>query len=96
MSRSILALTVLAVAGCSSAAVHTVMVGQDGLLKYSPDSITAAVGDQVEFHFASVPHSVAQGDEDNPCQPSGANGFYSGIVNSAASYLRCHSHTLVA
>ena len=42
----------LSVLGSASAVVHTVTVGSGGLV-YSPASITAAVGDTVEFSFSS-------------------------------------------
>ena len=77
---------VLALGLLATAAVHTIMVGQGGL-KYSPDSITAAAGDQVEFHWASAGHSVTQGDEDNACQPLSADSFYSGIESTAVTLL---------
>jgi hypothetical protein len=57
-------------------------VGQNGF-SFSPESITAALGDQLEFHFFPGGHSVVQGAFDTPCIPSaGGIGFYSGIVNS--------------
>jgi plastocyanin len=68
-----------------SAAVHQIAVGQGGL-KFSPDSITAKVGDQVQFNFdSSLGHSVVEGDYNNPCQPLDASAFYSGTVSSGVS-----------
>lgn len=68
-----------------SAAVHQISVGQGGL-KFSPDSITAKVGDQVQFNFdSSLGHSVVEGDYNNPCQPLDASAFYSGTVSSGVS-----------
>ena len=32
---------------------HVVVVGQNGQINYNPSSVTAAVGDTVEFQFAS-------------------------------------------
>lgn len=63
----------------AAAGVHTVDVGKSGL-SFSPNSLTAAVGDQIEFHFDSPTHSVAQGDFSNACQPSSnASAFWSGF-----------------
>lgn len=61
--------------------VHVVQVG-DGGLNYNPSSLTAAVGDQVEFHFSPF-HSVTQGSFANPCAPLDG-GFNSGVVTSSS------------
>src|SRR5438045_9118207 len=53
--------------------IHIVNVGAGGLV-YSPNSITAAVGDMVEFHFSSISHSVAQSSFGTHCAP--ANGTF--------------------
>ena len=63
----------------SSGAVHSISVGQGGQLKFSPDAITAQVGDLVEFKFVGDGHSVALGDFSNPCQPMDASAFFSGF-----------------
>lgn len=63
----------------ASPAIHTVQVGLGGL-NFAPNSLTAAIGDQIEFHFASSDHSVAEGSSSNPCRPSGDSAFYSGFV----------------
>lgn len=68
-----------AAAGSASAAVHTVMVGEGGL-NFVPKSLTAAMGDQIEFMFVGGNHSVAEGSYDNACMPSGDDAFYSGFV----------------
>ncbi|KAE9378881.1 Cupredoxin [Stipitochalara longipes BDJ] len=62
--------------------VHTVAVG-NGALAYSPDTITAAVGDTIEFHFYAPLHSVAQSNFSAPCAPS-ANGFFSGDISTSS------------
>ncbi|TAQ90803.1 hypothetical protein B7494_g829 [Chlorociboria aeruginascens] len=62
----------------SSGSVHTVAVGNGGLT-FTPDSITAAKGETVEFHFYPPTHSVAQASFDSPCTPSAnGTGFFSG------------------
>ena len=64
-------------------AVHDVDVGNNGLV-YSPDTVMAAVGDTVNFHFYEGDHSVAQSNFAAPCQPSGANAIYSGFINPSS------------
>lgn len=54
---------------------------------FKPKSVTASVGDTIEFHFAPTGflpsnHTVAQGTFDKGCQPI-AGGFYSGNVTAA-------------
>ncbi|KAJ6257144.1 hypothetical protein Dda_8030 [Drechslerella dactyloides] len=47
--------------------VHTVIVGGDAGLVYSPQSTMAAMGDVVEFHFMKQNHSVTQSSFLKPC-----------------------------
>ena len=64
---------------------HPVMVGAGGAIAYSPDSVTASIGDTITFQFAAVNtvrsplsptnsniqnHSVAEADFAAPCKPS--------------------------
>ena len=70
----------------ASPGVHSVAVGQGGLT-FSPNSLTAAVGDQVEFHFDSPTHSVAQGDFNNACQPLNSSSFWSGYPGNGVRNL---------
>ena len=64
----------------ASATAKTIVVevGKGGLT-FSPDSIKAAVGDVVQFHFNSM-HSVVAGDFKKPCTPVANGGFYSGTL----------------
>ncbi|KAL2432853.1 hypothetical protein ABEF95_015549 [Exophiala dermatitidis] len=63
----------------SSSGIHSVMVGPG--LKFTPDTVTAAKGDWIEFTFGSG-HSVAQSTFDKPCVPlSNGAGVYSGFPN---------------
>jgi uncharacterized cupredoxin-like copper-binding protein len=64
--------------------VHTVLAG-NGNLAYTPNTITAAKGETVEFHFFAPEHSVAQGEFSTPCTPP-ANGtaFFSGDITTAS------------
>ncbi|KAF4635565.1 hypothetical protein G7Y89_g2531 [Cudoniella acicularis] len=69
----------------SSAAVptHTISVGATGLV-FTPNSVTASVGDIIEFRFYPLNHSVARADYKDPCIPyeltgPGRIGFWSGF-----------------
>ncbi|KAI9753255.1 MAG: hypothetical protein M4579_005268 [Chaenotheca gracillima] len=57
---------------------HKVMVGGD-TLTYQPDTITAAVGDVVEFTFGKKNHTVTQSSFDKPCVKM-AGGVDSGFM----------------
>lgn len=63
----------------SSGAVHTVDVGEDGFT-YNPDTVTAAAGDKVEFHFYPGDHSVVQAAFSSPCQPLNDSSVFSGFM----------------
>jgi plastocyanin len=60
------------------ATVHDVTVGVAGSLKYSPEAISATVGDQVVFHFYPKNHTVSQSSFANPCGRA-EGGFSSGF-----------------
>ena len=69
------------------ATVHTIAVGAtNGSLLFFPDTITAAVGDVVQFQFHPANHSVTESDFGTPCQPK-SSGFYSGFNPLAATAL---------
>jgi plastocyanin len=72
-------LLLLALPTLISASIHTIDVGENGL-EFSPNNITAAVGDTVIFHFYPQ-HDVTQGPFDKPCTPTDG-GFYSGAYSS--------------
>lgn len=81
---------ILALAAEASAETIRVEVGKGGL-KYTPDSITPAKGDVVEFHFDSM-HTVVAGDPKKPCTPATSGGFYSGELpsdNNVSGSLLC-------
>ncbi|KAI9772615.1 MAG: hypothetical protein M1839_002428 [Geoglossum umbratile] len=59
-------------------AIVSVDVGENGLV-YTPDTITAAMGDQVQFTFYPQNHSVIQAAFSSPCNPL-AGGIFSGFV----------------
>ncbi|KAI9712273.1 MAG: hypothetical protein M1820_001486 [Bogoriella megaspora] len=64
----------------SNSAVQTINVGQNGLM-FTPPSVNAAPGSQVQFNFFPSNHSVVQGNQNTPCATTG-NGFFSGFVAS--------------
>lgn len=71
------------------AANFTVDVGLNGQLAFTPTSITAAVGDIVNFVFHPKNHSVTQSLFGTPCTPAfdattGAQGFDSGFMPVAS------------
>ncbi|KAE9964874.1 hypothetical protein EG328_010135 [Venturia inaequalis] len=71
------------VIGNGQVAVWVVKVGgTKNELVFSPNSVTAKVGEMVQFQFYSKNHSVAAGDFASPCTPqqSASNAFYSGFM----------------
>jgi len=58
-----------------------VITAGTGGLAFSPDTVTAAVGDVLEFHFVGSIHSAVQGDFSSPCVQS-SGGFDSGKISS--------------
>ncbi|KAL8292925.1 hypothetical protein RQP46_000619 [Phenoliferia psychrophenolica] len=67
-----------ALATIASGATHTVIVGKTGLV-YTPSELTAAVGDQVNFVFGAINHTVSQSTFAIPCEQS-SPGFDSGYL----------------
>lgn len=51
----------------ASQAVHDVTVGGAAGLVYTPESITAAMGDTVKFTFLQTNHTATQSSFDTPC-----------------------------
>lgn len=69
----------------STGKTHWVSVGEDGLT-FSPDSLKAAVGDQVSFSFFPSNHAVVRSTFDKPCAPMPANmdgAIYSGFPDTS-------------
>jgi hypothetical protein len=82
MHSSIALLSVLAASAIAKAI--PVMVGQSGLV-FSPDTVTAAVGNVVELRLFGSLHTVVQGDSSTPCSMGSLAGksFNSGPINNA-------------
>jgi plastocyanin len=57
---------------------HVVTVGAGGKDVFEPDTVTAAVGDKVQFNFAFLGHSVSASAFDGPCKPVADTTFFSG------------------
>jgi plastocyanin len=69
--------------------VHVVRVSSsNNTLQYFPNTVTAAVGDMVQFQFAAGNHTVTQSTFAQPCQPialnSNVTGFFSGFMPVAS------------
>jgi plastocyanin len=67
----------------------TIRIHANTNLTFTPDTITAAAGDILEFVFSPQNHSVARGDFSSPCRPA-AGGFFSGynFATSAGEAVR--------
>jgi plastocyanin len=72
-------------ASSPSVPLQTVTVGQNNALAFSPNTITAAVGSEVEFVFYAPAHSVVQAAFDAPCVPINNTGFFSGAMTTTGS-----------
>lgn len=83
---SILATAVLAGASTVvNGATIRIDVGRDGALAFNPSTVTAMVGDVLEYHFFANNHSVVQGAFDTPCAPVTSGGFFSGFMPTSGS-----------
>jgi len=71
----------------ASAANILVQVGANDQLRFSPQNITANVGDTIAFQFQNKNHSVTQSTFANPCaiQTTPAQGINSGFQFVAAN-----------
>lgn len=78
------------------AATQQVMVGPNGGLTFSPNTVTAAVGDTVQFMFVSQNHTVTAGNPSVGCTPSGLfnSGFVPAPGGAAAAVCSSHTHPL--
>jgi plastocyanin len=56
--------------------IVTVVVGGPQL-SFTPNAVTAAVGDVVQFQFSTGNHTVTQSTETFPCQPIQVSGAVS-------------------
>jgi plastocyanin len=75
--------TLAALATVASAVQTQVIVG-GGPLTFTPNQVTAAVGDTIQFVFMAKNHTATQSTFATPCQPL-PNGLDSGFVPVAAN-----------
>jgi len=81
--------------------VHVVRVAStSGQLQYFPNSVTAAVGDMVQFQCAAGNHTVTQSTFDQPCEPIHQNnaaveGFFSGFQPVTAGGAQAPTFTIL-
>ncbi|KAF8809073.1 Cupredoxin [Phlegmacium glaucopus] len=86
MRSSFVIATLLSAAACVVNAANTmVMVGSNGTLTFSPNSITAAVGDTVTFQFQAKNHTATQSTFAAPCSrmASGVNSGFNPVSATA-------------
>jgi len=70
----------------STGTVHSILVGENNTLTFSPPSIQAVAGDTIKFTFLSKNHSATQSTFTNPCAlaPGGVDsGFQPVSANSS-------------
>jgi len=94
------ALSVAATAFAGDVTVHVVKVsGTTNSLTYTPNNVTAAVGDMVQFQFGVGNHTVTQSTFDAPCMPismmSNVTGVYSGFMPVAAGATTVPTYTIL-
>lgn len=84
------ALTTVALALAAHAGAETIRidVGENGLA-FTPDTVTAKVGDVLSFNFHPINHSVVMGDFENPCAPAKTGGFFSGFMPVSSGEAVC-------
>jgi plastocyanin len=73
-------------AGSAVAKIVQINVGESGLV-FSPNTLTADVGDTLEFHFFSSFHTAVQGDYSTPCMRGSLEntGFSSGPIDNMSN-----------
>ncbi|KAI0371684.1 hypothetical protein BV20DRAFT_156252 [Pilatotrama ljubarskyi] len=80
MRFSAIAAALLPVGVALAQTTHTVKVGENGTLTYSPNTITANNGDIIQFQFLSKNHTVTQSTFAAPCSNiTDANGVVTGV-----------------
>jgi len=105
MQFSTYALAALSVASAAFAAssdvtVHVITVsGTTSVLTFTPNNVTANVGDMLQFQFGVGNHTVTQSDFDHPCTPLGettaAPGLFSGFMPVAAGAKTIPTYTVL-
>jgi len=55
-----------------------------GSLAFTPDTVTASIGDILEFTFHPVNNSATMSDFHRPCTPAKTGGFHSGFYATSS------------
>jgi len=87
-------------AGSSDVTVHVITVsGTSNVLSFTPNNVTANVGDMLQFQFGVGNHTVTQSDFDHPCTPlsqsTGQSGLFSGFMPVAAGASTIPTYTVL-
>jgi len=71
----------------SATNTQTIIAAATGTLDltFKPNSVVAAPGTFVEFHFGSLNHSLAQSSLANPCSPANSSAIFAGFDFSTAA-----------
>lgn len=82
----------------ANAATIKIVVGKNSTggtaFAFSPNSTTAAIGDELQFHFYPKNHDVVQGPFSAPCSTNAStSGFYSGFMPTTSGEAVCGAHT---
>ncbi|MCJ1291722.1 hypothetical protein MMC34_003267 [Xylographa carneopallida] len=78
-SLAILPFALFQLASAANSTIYDVTVGANAQLVFSPNIVTAGVGDKVNFHFFPKNHSVSQSTFGAPCVPSTSFAIFSGF-----------------
>lgn len=73
----------VALVATATAKTIVITAGAGGFV-FSPDTVTADVGDVLEYHFVGDIHTAVQGDFSSPCAQS-STGFDSGPITSVGT-----------
>jgi len=68
-------------AATSATNTQTIMAAATGILDltFKPNSVVAAPGTFVEFHFGAANHSLAESSLANPCSPANTSSIFAGF-----------------
>ncbi|KAI9638416.1 uncharacterized protein MKK02DRAFT_42807 [Dioszegia hungarica] len=80
MFSCLLAATALVAASVVSAETQQIVVGMNMTRSYTPNTITANVGDVLNFTFVAGNHSVSQSSFSNPCKDLSNGTVFSGYM----------------
>src|SRR2546421_531387 len=80
-SSSSTSIATSAAAAASASNIHQVAVGKNGLV-FTPDTLTAAAGDTIEFTFAPGGHSVTRSEFSSPCKAATTDVIWGGFAST--------------